>query len=467
MSIRSVASFVKYFTLSAVGTILALGALRTPAAAADTSYLTLQGPNTVVAPCPITLTFNGSITGPGNSSVTYLWARFVNGKPQDSASISTTIPGNGTLTLMPPPQLTIDATTQGFQSYSLFITSPAGSDSTTHGKVFFTATCGTPPPTPSPSPGLNFHNPLIYQLAPPDAPTGLKVTNNEQECGLHGYGIACPIAMQAGDKILVWCWGQAGCNGPASTSQGVKAFNVYEVDNGKHVRLTSVPPDSGGNIPTASAVDTPQGGFTNQCYAATVVMSDNRESGRSNVVCLGSGTVGNVSDNYGPTDSTIRSQSSQYGNVPFRADCNTQMCVGWHHDQSSIIAPNIIPIWWYADNVRAYYRFDQLGAISGHYIASATLTVIPTQGRVDCFSALAAADTDWRNNPNTYIGGNFNPPAGTLAGGMDVTDIVRAWVSGNTPNYGFVLRGSNENLVAESSECRTELGNATLTVTHS
>src|SRR5262249_47661175 len=127
--------------LASAFAVAILAAARAPAAAADTSYLTLAGPNPYTGPCPATLTFNGSITGLGNSSVTYIWARFVNGQPIDSQPVTTTIPANGTLVLA-PQQLVVDQSAgPGLQSYNLFITAPAGSDSGSHGKVYFSVKC--------------------------------------------------------------------------------------------------------------------------------------------------------------------------------------------------------------------------------------------------------------------------------------------------------------------------------------
>jgi hypothetical protein len=454
------------FLVVICASIVSLIAATPSFAAVTAATISTANPN-YVGPCPVIIKFTASITAAANTSYTYGFIHFPNGVQQPN--LFSTGSGSGSIPMI-SDSMTFASSSNGsadqliVQKITVQKITGVQPDYYSN-KLGFSVTCATPP-TPSPSPGFNFHNPLVYQLAPPNAPTNVRQTTNEQECGAHGFGFGCPIAMSGGYLVLVWCWQPAGCN-PASTSQNVKAFNVYEVDNGKHSVVDNVTPDNGGNLPTAGSVSPPPGGFANQCYAVTAVMSDGRESGRSNVVCLGNGTVGNATDSYQPTASTYRAQTSQYGNVPFRADCNTPICLGWHHDQSSIIAPNIIPIWWYADNVRAYYRFDGLNSIKGHYIASATLTVTPIGGSLNCFSAIAAADTDWTQVQNTYIGGNFVAPSGSLAGGLDVTDIVRAWVAGGTPNYGFVLRASNESLVAGSTECRTELGAATLSVVHS
>jgi hypothetical protein len=144
---------------AAVLTLL-LFAGRVTAAAADTTYLTQQGAKNPSSLCPYSITFNGYITGPGNSSVTYYYTRFA-GKATYSTPVTITIPASGTTqgtSLIPPSQITVDSSTVGLQSYELDIQSPPGSDSTSYGKVYFNAQCGllmsTMPPIPvaSPSP---------------------------------------------------------------------------------------------------------------------------------------------------------------------------------------------------------------------------------------------------------------------------------------------------------------------------
>src|SRR5215472_10550724 len=130
---KTCAHFIAALCLVIVSLLAAM-----PANAA-TSTLALVNSNPYNGPCPVTLTFNGSISGPPGSSVTYVWARYVH-SAVDSAPVSATIPASGTLTL-PPQPLAVDAASAGFQSYGLVITAPAGSDSSTHGKVYFTVNC--------------------------------------------------------------------------------------------------------------------------------------------------------------------------------------------------------------------------------------------------------------------------------------------------------------------------------------
>ncbi len=131
-----------------LGVLLVLS--RQPAAAA-TAYLTLSGPNPFNGTCPATLNFTGHIDGPASSSVTYNFAWFTNGAWFRPAAVTATIPAGGSLPLT--GAVTADTAHQGLQSYEVDISAPAGSDSATHGKVFYTVHCSTlvaVPTTPLP-----------------------------------------------------------------------------------------------------------------------------------------------------------------------------------------------------------------------------------------------------------------------------------------------------------------------------
>ncbi len=152
---------------AAVLTLL-LFAGRVTAAAADTAWLSLQGAQNPSGSCPYSITFNAWITGPGNSSVTYYFTRFA-GKAVSSTPVTITIPASGTTqgtSLIPPSQITVDSSTVGLQSYELDIQSPAGSDTTTHGKIYFNAKCGlllsTMPPIPVATPTFSMKNAVSH-----------------------------------------------------------------------------------------------------------------------------------------------------------------------------------------------------------------------------------------------------------------------------------------------------------------
>lgn len=108
-------------------------------AAADTGYLTLSGSNPVNVPCPATVNFTGHIDGTAGSSVTYNFAYFNAGHWTYGPAITASIPASGSLPLT--SSLNLNSTQQGLQSYEIHISAPAGSDTATHGKVFFTLNC--------------------------------------------------------------------------------------------------------------------------------------------------------------------------------------------------------------------------------------------------------------------------------------------------------------------------------------
>lgn len=133
---------------------IALVALREPAAAA-TAYLTLAEPNPYVGPCPVSLHFSGHIDGTPGTNVTFHFGNFVAGAWTYTSPVSAVIPAGGSLAI--DSTLSVNSAHAGFQSYGALITSPVGSDSDTHGKIYFTVTCATPGPmatsTPTPTPG--------------------------------------------------------------------------------------------------------------------------------------------------------------------------------------------------------------------------------------------------------------------------------------------------------------------------
>jgi hypothetical protein len=402
------------------------------------------------------MSFSGTISGTPGTKFTYSWNRFVNGAQQ--------VVNGATITLSGPTfgvndSMTINASTTGTTFDQIWVHGISGGQPDVYSnEVHFSVKC-TVPPTPTPTFRINPN--AVIQAAPHDVPHDIKQTSSGTECGSHAGGFACGAAFSNGWLVLVWCYAK-DCG--ATSSATAQYFRIYEVDKGQHTLVDQVQNFGDGTIATVGVVQTPNGGFANQCYL--VVAVDGKSEYGNNTVCLGNGTVGPFTTALHPSNATSHGQSSQYGNVPFRAACGTgSICVGWQHDQSSIIAPNIIPIWWYADNYRAYYLFD-LSSVAGKYLISATLKIPIDSGDAGCFSGIAQANQDWTGNSN-WVGGDFYNPGGSFNSGMDVTSIVRSWMNGN-PNYGFVLRGRNENLSAESTSCRTFLdSNAELDIVHS
>jgi hypothetical protein len=461
--------------------ISCVASLRAPAAANITNAVLSTTTPAYTGACPATIEFSGTISGTRGTSFVLTWNRFINNK-QTTVDANNgnplTLSGatvNVTMNVNDVMQVPVNADNKNgkrtFDQIWLHYISGGQTDVYSMPEATFSVTCFTLNPNIA-----NQANPTNPKLKLPSnvitqayvaAPSGTKTTNNEQECGSHGAGFACPAAMSNQWLVLVWCWGPNNC-GPSAIGQHVDKFNIYEVDNGKHAYVTSTSPDQSGNLATAGFVTPPNGGFSNQCYAVTAVYGK-VESVPSSAACLGSGTIGSVDTVFHAMTSMIQGESQASGHDTFplsSGECAPgPLCLGWYHDSTSI--EDVVHLSWYDDNYRSYYLFD-LSSIAGHYVTSATLRVPVTGGRTDCFWGIAAANASW--DPNTsflaYIGGDFRYAA-PITNPIDVTDIVRGWVAGQS-NYGFVLRGNKENLDAENAKCITALGSdATLEIVHS
>lgn len=422
------------FVLSACFAVVTLAAI-TPARAADTSYLSLVGPNPYTGPCPVTLTFNGSIAGPGNSSVTYLWARFVNGKSTDSAPITTTIPANGTLTLV-PQQLAVDTTTAGFQSYSLVITSPSGSDSDTHGKVYFTVTCG-----PAPPPGS--------RNIVSEAPANVVAITDLAACTKRAPSMACGfiLADATASKSLVLGWDVAKVISfhPGTISTPPDGFKLYRVDGGRNDFITKQPFENTrvSEIPKPS-----DGSYIGKCYAVTAY-NTLAESSASAPYCIGM-RLPIFHTVLHPINWAFRYRYHQRGLYFGPTTKCSDLCVGWYHDSSNgTDLGDQVGIAW-----RGYLLFGR-STIHGLHVTRATLKLLNT-GDSGCVDKVSRALSDWWDN-TSWVDGAFGhessvPSADNSSGAViDVTLSVQLWASGQEPNYGFVITGRNEDTGANDT----------------
>jgi hypothetical protein len=293
-------------------------------------------------------------------------------------------------------------------------------------------------------------------------PANLTNTTDPHVCGSHAGmlgGLACSAAFSNGWLVLVFDW-----PGTKQTPYA-DAFNVYEVDNGKHALVDHNTLQGA----TVGVVQTPAGGFSNQCYAVTALVNGG-ESAPSNAYCLGNGTVGTSTTVLHSIASESRYRFHYVGlptpPLPCTKAASPLICIG-HRYAETTAGP--VVVYHFNEFDRAYYKFD-LSSLAGHYVVKATLKLTIARGTGACYSELGPADTDWTNltNGTGIIDGNFQSPNGTLAGGLDVTTIVRAWVVGQA-NNGFVLRGSAEDTGADAtSECWTDLNpSGELDVLHS
>jgi hypothetical protein len=92
-----------------------------------------------------------------------------------------------------------------------------------------------------------------------------------------------------------------------------------------------------------------------------------------------------------------------------------------------------------------------------------------------CLYELGPATSDWMSEPQgstDIVGGTFQRTNGASPkDGIVVSSIVKSWIEGSTPNYGFVMRGKLETLSfagAPSIYCVYQLDkHAKLSIVHS
>lgn len=460
----------------AILALVIVGALRLPAAAADTSYLTLQGPNPVKARCPYTLTFNGSITGPGNSSVTFLWARFVNGHAQDSPPVTLTIPANGTLTL-PPQQLNVDAATQGFQSYGINITAPANSDSATHGKVYLTASCASLIPS--------IINPGSI---PPQPPHGLTNATDPPTCTAHAnliWGLACQHDLPSGALALIWTFTPGAC------SDCVDSYKVYRVDGGQHSFVANQAGTNGAPA-TLALLEKPSDGFSGKCYVVTTVYNG-LESKDSAQFCPGQIAGGPTIETFTLMPSLVRSVYHHYsytgvgpgcGLSNLNPDPGPSLFVGFLHNYVSA-AGFTCGEDTFVDQTAIAFQLGNAGIVLRNpktSVQSARLVFRKIDnGTVNCLAAVHLPVGDWSNAQdlipnNDFIsgipwGGSTNINTGTvlISGAnysIDVSTAIGNWASGVWANHGFLLLGGNEDISGfhDDNTCRSQFGSFVLKI---
>jgi len=150
------------------------------------------------------------------------------------------------------------------------------------------------------------------------------------------------------------------------------------------------------------------------------------------------------------------------------------LCIGWDH----ILDGSFLWLFHWNTFDRAFWGYDT-AAFKGLKVTKAIVTLTVDGGDPSCYGGIGSAILDnppvAKGTSQTFnapypVDGDFHWPAPVqFAAGsatIDVTSIVRAWVSGTTPNEGFVLRGRIEDNGAESNDgCSLSFGkDAALTI---
>jgi hypothetical protein len=315
------------------------------------------------------------------------------------------------------------------------------------------------------------------------APTGMGITHDAPTCTAHGGfggGLACTAGLQAGLLALIW-------NCPSCKVDG---YRLYRVDGGRHDAQPSNGAYGNDATITLALLNPPGDGFNGKCYAVTAYKGPN-ESALSNWACAGAGSTATTTT-LSPTHTLhwehyreSRTGTIGYTHAPFdNYDANLYVGYADHYGENPF--GDI-----YDDQFhRSGVVFD-LSALGGHPISKAMLklsalsswhdydnTDYSKTGNLSALSPMAcvavvdlATDHWWQNNdlnstvsylaPGGYMGPDFS---------IDVTTAVAKW-TGNAapPNFGFVLRGDDENDLWHGNTnhvCLTQLQSASLVVTY-
>ena len=119
--------------------------------------------------------------------------------------------------------------------------------------------------------------------------------------------------------------------------------------------------------------------------------------------------------------------------------------------------------------------FDQ-SSIQGLRVFKATLQLtLPRHGDLNCYGSTGMVTSPFDPNGSDWISGDFTrfPTQPHFRSGsnpfIDVTGIVKAWSTGKTANYGFVMKSNDENFGANEAwnVCSTQFeDNAVLRIEH-
>jgi hypothetical protein len=442
-----------------------------PAAAAVSAVLTATTPS-YTGNCPTTMAFTGTVSGAPGASFQYAFNRFINGTQQVVNIGAATLPASGILAVN--DSMSIAATTGGNTFDQVWVHNIVGGQPDVYSaKANIKVTCGTPPP-PTPVPtaipgatkGIDLSNPAVDPddvAGNPARPTKIATSGDPKVCAAHISnpfiaGLLCAPIAAANKLFIVWAWQPH----PKCTScpQDVDGFKIYQTDAGG-TTLTYLSKSSAGVGATAGVLDLPAGGFVGKCYTVTAYKGS-KESHPGYRTCIG------VAPTLGTTTVTLQPahERSSYKERSDKGLINSENTTVHAPDGASVgYAYNIEQR--HPDHVdnfvyRAAVMFD-LGPMAGRPLQKATLHLHVSSSMVakykqdnskSCAAGLGTGQGAWWSNTD-WIEGNWLDTFSQAGPNVDVdvTSEVRSWMNG-APNYGFVLKGTDENLNAfTDAEC--------------
>ena len=315
----------------------------------------------------------------------------------------------------------------------------------------------------------------IVAATTPAIPTDLKSTSSVDECTQHQGNLICAALQGGAQTITVLVW---------QGEQRAQKYTVYRI--GSSAKLTDATPlgsNTGtfnGVVPTAFSLDKVTAGM---CYGVTETL-DSHESPLSARFC--------------PTTSSARTITLAPAHVQSFVQAINGKCSAYSvlpgftgqppqgPENNLIVGYNSVPIPCTGDfnatGVRPLNSFSRgavffdVTSLSGKSVLRALLVlpvvsaITPDKSAASCATTVSnGSDPWWLNQGDPLTPGLPALDATPLAGEVDVTSLVQAWVMGRTrggaDNDGFVLTGANEDLNTMTGACLTTYGNATLAVT--
>jgi hypothetical protein len=310
------------------------------------------------------------------------------------------------------------------------------------------------------------------EIAPP-APTGLTSTTDESICAAHGgfgEGLGCHASLPLGELVLVWDW-----TGP----HAIDGFLVYRVDGGRHERIAQTPAKKADAILTEGAAN-----YAGRCYVVTAFHGPN-ESAPSASFCATDRDYLKTVVLWAENQATVQRSVGKGVDADWD-DVSRQKgaAVGFLYDtyKNPVVGDNA-----YVSVFRFAVKFD-LSRIDGREIRAAQLKLsvdstwffvkqavfpdasTPASDHVSsCVAKIALGQDSWWTRSDWIDGpvvSQPSPEAGPIQL-VDVTPQVRGWVTTGSPNYGFLLEGSEENFNAFTEHgCLTQYDAVQLVVVY-
>jgi hypothetical protein len=307
---------------------------------------------------------------------------------------------------------------------------------------------------------------LVLIIAPP---ANLRSVAAGTDCAAHVGplgALVCPDMMKSGNLLLIWDW-QAGTGLDA-----IDGYRIYRVGHGAGNRREAdqLVATQTNKLQTLFDLPKPRGlsSYDGLCYAVTAY-AGTKESARSSAFCAKSSSAATTIQ-LGPLHQRHSYRLQRQGGAYGPADTEpSRLYVGFvYRDEKHVLGDASVNVIY-----RGAVAFD-VSAVRNRRLVSAhlRLSIQSSEGAGDqhsCTTDIGSGVEAWWLT-DRWIEGQFAQSVAPTDLGpnvtTDVTPIVAAWMRGE-PNFGFVLKNSDENLAAFTNKsCLTKYAAPTLEVVY-